>query len=423
MQSVAIIGFGCAGYNAVKAIRENGGHFEIDVYSNTDEGPYNPMLTTYYVSGKISEMEMFPFGSLKQIQEKLNIHVFRNTTVTELRANEKCIVTADGTEKIYDYIVIATGARAVLPPIKNIPERNAYTMRTVEDARCLRKALESDVTSAVVVGGQMVGIKVVELLHKRNIQTTLVDMAKQIFPLSATAHTAKIIEQRLKDSGIELEFGSALTAVEETTSGLISYFSNGTKKQSDIIVFCSGIRSNISFVNFNEIEIGHAAIKTDLHMQTNIPGIYAVGDCCETKDLLNNENSYIGLWANANMQGRIAGENICGMNTSYSGNLIHNITHYMDTDFISIGDCRADGEHLFWKSKDNSWELEAILNERKLLAVNILDNANVTGVIKQILLHRAVHPEQKMTEVEKLVLQRSGMNANIITKLGGGSVD
>lgn len=420
MQLVAVIGFGCAGYNAVKAIRENGKDFEIDVYSNTNEAPYNPMLTTYYVSGKISEKEMFPFGSLEEIREKLQIRVFCNTPVAKLLAKEKCVVTSDGCKRKYDHIVIASGARAVLPPIKGIPEKNVYTMRTADDARRLLAALQQGVASAVVVGGQMVGIKVVELLHKRGVKTALVDMAKQIFPLSATAHTAKIIEERLRSAGIELGFGSALTSVAETEKGLVSRYADGSERCSDIVVFCSGIRANISFVDFDELEIGRAAIKTDLNMRTNIPGVYAVGDCCETVDMLNGGNSYIGLWANANIQGRVAGENICGLDTSYGGNLIHNITHYMDTDFISIGDCRAEGEHLFWRSRDGSWKMEVILREGRILAVNILDNANVSGAVKQVLLRRASYPEQEMTEMEKMVLLRSGISAGIIAKLGGG---
>ena len=423
MQTVAIIGFGCAGYSAAKAIREHSKEYMIDIYSNTNEAPYNPMLTTYYVSGKISEKEMFPLGSLEEIQEQLQVHVKCSTPVVKLRAREKTIVTADGQERAYDYIVIASGARAVLPPIKGLPEHGIYTMRTAADARRLAAALDEGVRSAVVVGGQMVGIKVVELLHKRGIKTALVDMATQIFPLSAMKSTADVIEARLRRAGIELGFGSALTGVEETMHGLLSLYADGSERCSDIIVFCSGIKANIPFVDFEELDVGRAAIKTDLHMRTKVPGVYAVGDCCETTDVLSGSSSYIGLWANASLQGKVAGENICGEESVYQGNLIHNITHYMDTDFISIGDCRAEGEHVFWRSKDGSWQLEAILGGGRILGVNILDNADVSGAVKQVLLRRAAEPETAMTEIETMVLLRSGMPAGIAAKLGGAGLD
>lgn len=421
MQTVAIVGFGCAGYHATKAIRASGGEHVIDVYSNTGEAPCNPMLTTYYVSGKISEKEMFPLGDLEEIQQALKLHVLCNTPVVKLRAGEKTVVTADGREKHYDHIVIASGARAVLPPIKGLPEKGVYTMRTADDARCLAAVLDQGINSAVVVGGQMVGIKVVELLHKRGIKTALVDMAEHIFPLSAMQSTAIVIEGRLKAAGIELGFGSALTGVKETEKGLVSCYADGTERCSDIVVFCSGIKANIPFVDFEELAVGHAAIKTDLHMRTNVPDVYAVGDCCETTDVLSGEDSYIGLWANAALQGRVAGENICGKESTYTGNLIHNITHYMDTDFISIGNCRAEGERLFWRSKDGSWQMEAILKEGRILAVNILDNADVSGAVKQVLLRRAARPEKAMSETEKMVLLRSGMPTSVIAKLGGGT--
>lgn len=418
MKTVAVIGFGCAGFSAARAVRQACPDTIIHIYSDTDEAPYNPMLTTYYVSGKIEEKAMFPLGDLDSVAGELRAEIFRSSPVTELRAKTMEIVLADGSVKKYDDIVIASGASAVIPPIKDLPEKGIYTMRTASDARRLEKALDDNVGSAVVVGAQMVGIKVVELLVKRGIKTTLADMEAQMFPASAYETTAAVIAERLEKAGVELRLGSAITAVSRQGSGLCSQFADGSKLDSDIVIFCSGIRPNISFVNRDEIEVGYG-IKTNLRMETSVPHIYAAGDCCETKNILTGESAYIGLWANSAMQGKVAGNNIAGKSDSFAGSLIHNITHYMDTDFISVGDVKAEGERVFWAKPDGSWSIEATMRDGKMLALNILDNANLAGPVKNVLLHQATHPGKAMSDSNKLILARSGMPADIIAKLGG----
>lgn len=418
IKSVAVIGFGCAGFSAARAIREAEPDRIIDIYSDTDEAPYNPMLTTYFVSGKIEESTMFPLGDLDTIRKTLGANILTGTPVTRLRARERTLELADGSERQYDDIVIATGAGAVIPPIKNLPERGLYTMRTAGDARRLEKALDDTVKSAVVVGAQMVGIKVVELLVKRGIRVVFADMEKQVFPASAYESTAEVIASRLRAAGVELKLGTAVSGVKDEGDGLSVSFSDGARERADIVVFCSGIRPNIAFVDRTELEVG-VGIKTDLQMRTSVPHIYAAGDCCETLNVLTGENAYIGLWANSSVQGRVAGHDICGVKDSYPGNLIHNITHYMDTDFISIGNVKAEGRRIFWESPSGGWRMEATVSEGRILALNILDNAGVSGPVKNILLHQAAHTGEGMSEAAKLTLHRSGMPERVIKALGG----
>lgn len=418
MKTAAIIGFGCAGFSAARAIRQADPDRVIHIYSDTDEAPYNPMLTTYYVSGRIEERAMFPLGDLESAARELRAEIFCSCPVAELRAGEREIVLPDGSVRRYDDIVVASGAGAVIPPIKDLPQRGIYTMRTASDARRLEKVLARGVESAVVVGAQMVGIKVVELLRKRGIRTTLADMEKHMFPASAFESTAAVIGSRLESAGVRLRLGAAIHAVEERGTGLVSRFSDGSSEESNIVVFCSGIRPNLAFVNREEIQVG-VGIKTNLRMESSVPHIYAAGDCCETKNILTGENAYIGLWANSAMEGRVAGSNIAGEETYYQGNLIHNITHYMDTDFISVGDVKAPGERVFWEKGDGSWRIEATMDGGRMVALNILDNANVSGPVKNVLLHQAAHPGEEMSASAKLILARGGVPAKIIAQLGG----
>ena len=418
MGRTAIIGFGCAGYYAAKTLREGAPEMQIDVYSDTALAPYNPMLTTYFVSKKIKQEGMFPFGDLETVRRELNLNVLAQTKVLHLNAKQRTVQTEQGWSGPYDDIVICTGAYPLVPGFARGLKRNSYTMRTVEDALALEHALRNgQVKSALVVGGQMVGIKVVELLLQQNIKTVLVDMAPRIFPVSACESVSHVIEKRLEEKGVEQRYSCALSSVEETENGIRSEFSDGSSVETDMIVFCAGIRANLPFVDPEEIPVNRA-VEVDLHMQTGAAHIYACGDCCEVRDIQTGANSSIGLWANAVEQGKTAALNILGKRVEYQGNLVHNITHFMDMDFISIGNCNAPGEHLRWEG--DGWLVEVILDDNgRPECINILDNAKVAGPLKALLIRRFKAPEAPLPVSMELQMVKSGMPSALIEALGG----
>ena len=186
MEKMAIVGFGCAGYRAAEAIRRAGCDAQIDVYSDTELPPYNPMLTTYYVKGAIPYEALFPFGPLEKIIKETGVRFHGNTPVTGLLPDEKLLRFADGTERRYDKILLK--------------------MRTAQDAVQLRKTLEKgEIKSALVIGASWVGIKVVEDMVAYGVPCTLVDGAKWMFYVAAFEETAKRAQADLEGKGIQSE--------------------------------------------------------------------------------------------------------------------------------------------------------------------------------------------------------------------------
>lgn len=119
MAAYAIIGFGCAGYHALKAIRDTDSSCTVDIYSEHTDSPYNPMLTTYYASNRLRYEGMFPFGTLENIGLSFHAQIHSGVKVTKLDAEAHEITLSDGSVKAYDGIVLATGARSFTPPIIN----------------------------------------------------------------------------------------------------------------------------------------------------------------------------------------------------------------------------------------------------------------------------------------------------------------
>ena len=421
MSKYAVIGFGCAGYHAAKALRECCPDAEIDVYSSTSDAPENPMLTTYYVSGKIGRDGVFPLGKKEDIIQDLGIRLYESTPVRHVKARERAVVLPDGTERRYDDIVLAAGSHPLVPPISGKPEKGVHVMRTVQDADKLLEAIHGGIRSALVIGASWVGIKVVEALYAHGVPSILADMAPRIFPTATLPEVAEVIHHRLEEKGVQLLFGRGISAMREEPDGIVSIFTDGTEVKSDIVALCMGVRPTVDYVDKDEVELGRG-IRVDRHMRTNVPHIYAAGDCCEAEELVLGQYMPVNLWANAAVQGELAGRNIAGYADEYQGNFIHNITHFLDMDFIGLGDNRAEGEHVSYSAPEG-WRIDLILRDGKLACVNILENTLMSGPLKAALLKRITAPESELGLDTLLALREAGLPEEIITKIEGDCHD
>ena len=450
MRTYAIVGFGTAGYHALKAIRRLDAGGTVDVYTNTGLAPYNPMLTTYYAGGKLSYREMFPFGSLEEIQKTCSFRCICDTVKSV--AAGRTVETENGEVRTYDKILIATGASAFAPAIPGLEPERRFFMRTDEDALRLSRALEDQrVKSAVVVGASMVGIKVAELLAKRGIRTVLADLASCMFPLAAYEDVAAEIGRRVEQKGVSLRFGRTIERVEleageaeqrpdagcgdagEQRPGAgcgrvpepesasprrprqIAVMTDGERLEADLVVLCIGTRANIGLAD-GGIETNRAILVNE-RMETSAEGIYAAGDCCAGTNIQSGERQIIGLWANANHQGTVAGINMAGGNARFEGNILHNITHFMDMDFIGFGDNRIQGETLVFGSLKQGLYLKAVCRDGRIAGVNILDSYPVSGMIKNYMLRLFREPESRFPPFQIGMLVKAGLTEEFIERL------
>ncbi len=419
MADYAVIGFGCAGYYGAKTIRENDPVGNITVFSEHNYSPYNPMLTTYYVAGKIPFEGMFPFGDMEKIKDELKLNLVTGRKVAAVDAETKTVKMEDGEEFKFDKILIATGASAFAPTFKGLDPSEAFYMRTLDDAIKLKNALdENNYKSALVVGASMVGIKVVELLNRKGIKTTFADMAPRIFPLAAYESVSKEIERRIEEKGVVMALGSALSEAEKTENGYICTMSDGKKVECDLIVLCIGTRTNVSMLNPRQIKINKGVI-VDENMRTSCEDIYCAGDVSEGAELQSKTSMIIGLWANAAHQGVTAGANMAGGTAKFDGNFMHNITHFMDMDFIGFGDNRLTGKRIVSGDITKGLYVEAVIGEEGLVGVNILDNYRISGAVKNYLYRIMETGNAKISPIQKGILIKEGLKPSFIEKLEG----
>ncbi len=410
----AVVGFGTAGYHAVESIREIDQTGEIHVYGDTGLAPYNPMLTTYYTSGKLEQSGMFPFGPLEDLQARLNF-VYHQERVEKVRAAEKAVVTGAG-EQLYDKILIATGATAFAPPVKDLAPEDTFVMRTAADAQRLKDRLEAGgVERAVVVGASMAGIKVVEALTKYGVQVCMVDLAHHIFPLAAYPEVSTVIEGRVARKGIDQRYGVTIDHMEVRDGRNIAVMTDGSEAGADVVALCIGTRAATGVVA-GEVAINRGIVVND-KMETSVPGIYAAGDCCEGNNLESGQTQIIGLWANANRQGRTAGLNMAGGDAHFGGNILHNITHFMDMDFIGFGDNRIPGEVLEYGDPAEGLYLRVVVADGKIAGANILDSCRISGILKNYMLRLFAGDTSPLPDYQRAMLLRAGVPAEFIARI------
>lgn len=383
-ESVVIIGNGCAGAECIKALRETGYQGRIDLLTDNKWPVFNPMLSTYYVAGKIAFDRLFPYGTGQEFYLKYRVEASPESPVVSLDGEQRLVYINAGPELRYDQCLIATGAAPIMPPIEGIASDRVYTMRTVEDAIRLKDAMTRRPRKALVIGASMVGIKLVELFYQAGMEVCLADLARHIFPMAAHPECAQVIEERLTRKGIHLQFGAGIEKVEETARGVRAYFKDSTQsEEADLLVMCIGVRANTGFVDRKQVAVDRG-ILVDGHMRTNMPGLYAAGDVSQGENLLSGQPEIIGLWSNARSQGRTAGRNMAGGNEVFCGNIPHNMTHFMGMDFVGIGD--VNNQDRMEKKYDGKRYIQLFWKEGLLTGANFVDSYTESGAVKHALM-------------------------------------
>lgn len=425
MVHYAIVGFGNAGYHAARAIRARDPQGEIHILSDQTFPPANPMLTTYYVKGALDWPGLFPYGSLEELSRSMKLHLHMGRPVRRVHPVQRELELDGGERFEYGQCLICTGASAFLPPAEGMGLANVCCVRTPQDACRLKDALETQrLRSILVVGASMVGIKVVELADQYGIACTLADGAPHLFALAAFRDTAERIELFLKSRGISLAFSAMLDKIVQSpkapSGALTAIMKDGRQLPADLIVVCIGARANMELVRGTPVATGRG-ILVDRGMRTNVPGLYAAGDCCEGYELQSKEQRNIGLWANAGYQGRTAGANMAGADESFDYTILHNISHFMGIDFLGMGDIvhpQPGDRYRRWQR--GTLYIQAMEGaDGTLKGLNLLGGAAVSGIVKNHFMKRLSGENVQLDALSRCQLKNAGFPQNFIDYLGG----
>ncbi|MBI9099295.1 MAG: FAD-dependent oxidoreductase [Spirochaetaceae bacterium] len=223
---------------------------------------------------------------------------------------------------LYDKLVLATGATPVKPPIPGIDLDGIDTLQSMEDAIRLKSiAKEKKVKNAVVVGGGLIGIETCEAFELAGINITVIEMQDQILPF-LDWEMAKLVENHMISKGVKVITGKGVTRFLGKDGKIEAVeISGGDVLPCEHAVFSIGVKPNVKLAIDAGIKIGEAGgISVNRFMQTSDPDIYAAGDCVEVTNLITHNKQHWPMGDAANLQGRVAAQNIVyGNKQEYKG--------------------------------------------------------------------------------------------------------
>ncbi len=322
MAKLVVIGGVAAGMSAASKARRMNKDMDIEVYTDEEYISYAGCGLPYYVQGLV-EKEGKLIARTKEQFAKQGIKVFTNHKVISILPGEMQIIVVDseGTEKkvSYDKLVIATGARAFVPPLSGKELDNVFTVKSIPSAKLIKEQVKNeDVKNIVIVGGGYIGLEMAEAFAAWKKQITIVELAPQLLG-NIDEDMAALVEEYLTKEGVQVRKGEKVLALEGEKR-VRKVVTDKGEIPADLVILAIGIQPNSELAAQAGIELGiKGAIKVNKYMETNIPGIYAAGDCATAYHLLYQDDAYVPLGTTANKQGRVAGENAAGGRAEFSG--------------------------------------------------------------------------------------------------------
>lgn len=337
MEKIVIIGGVAAGPKAAAKARHLNPDAEINIYTEDTNVSYSACGLPFFIEGNFDDPQMLIAREIQEFEDT-NIHIHLLNRVTKILPETKQITVLDMQKNQeftvdYDKLVIATGARPFIPPIKNVDLKNVFTLRTVEDGINIKeKVLKSK--QAVIVGGGYIGIELLEAFVKQGLSVKMIEFAPHIMSVFDDDISETIKEYILEKDSDKVEIINSDSVIEiytDETSGEAKGVKtkNGVEFEADIILIATGVKPNVEIAKDAGIELGESgAIKVNNKMQTNIKDIYAAGDCAEKIQIVSNTPQWVPLGSTANKEGRCAAINLCGGEDCFDGILGSAVTRY-----------------------------------------------------------------------------------------------
>ena len=323
---VLVLGGVAAGTKiAAKLMREDRAN-EVIVLNKGKNISYAGCGLPYYVGHVIENKEELIVNTPLKYEKLTGVKVLTEVEAINVEPEAKKVTAVDlktqeTKEYTYDKLVIAVGASPVKPPIEGCDLENVFFMRTPEDAIRLRETIDAGgIKKAVVVGAGYIGLEIAENLKTLGVRPFVLDMAPQILAPGFDKEMADYAEGKLSESGIPVVTGVAVTEIEG--NGKVEKVVTSKKAyKADLVVLSAGIRPNTAFLKDTGLEMFKGTILTNEYGETNLPDIYAAGDCAMVHNAITGKAAWSPMGSTANIAGRVIAQNMMGAKISYRGTL------------------------------------------------------------------------------------------------------
>ena len=300
-----ILGAGPAGVIAAETIRKLSPTDAITLVGDEPEPPYSRMAIPYLLMGNVDERGTYLRKGASHFAD-LKVNVVR-ARVTSVQIATKTVALDNGQSLAFDTLLVATGSHPIRPPIPGIGSAGVHACWTLDDARKIM-ALATQGARVLQLGAGFIGCIIMEALAARGVKLSVVEMGDRMVPRMMGPTAGGMIRDWCEAKGVQVFTG---TKVESITPGtpLQVKLSNGQTMEADLVISAAGVRPAIGYLENSGIQC-LLGVLTDEHLQTNVPGVYAAGDCAEAFDKVSGKTIVSAIQPNAAEQARVAAANM-----------------------------------------------------------------------------------------------------------------
>ncbi len=398
-----ILGGVAAGTKAAAKLKRLDRQAQVIIFTKSQDISYAGCGLPYYIGGDIPTREGLIVNSPAKYAGLTGAQVQTGCEAVGVDSGKKQVSVrrADGSifTETYDKLIIATGAVPFVPPVEGVALHGAFCVRTPDDAVQIREYAEkNNCRKAVVCGAGFIGLEVAENLAAMQMEVTVIDAASQIMPNAFDADMAGYAKRRLKASGMRVLTSVSLTGINgnEHVEGVST---DGGILAADLVILAIGVRPATAFLNDSGIEMFKGTIIVDKDMRTNIPDIYAAGDCAMVKNAITEKPQWSAMGSTANLAARAMAKKLYDAGDGYGGCLGTGVVRLLPTlnggrtgltqeqaeaagyDAVSVVCVLDDKAHYYPDASSFIVKLTADAKSRRILGIQVLGAGAVDKMV------------------------------------------
>ena len=338
---VVIVGGVAGGATAAARIRRLDEQAEIVIFERTGFISYANCGLPYFIGDVISDPDDLTLQSPEGFFRRFRIVAKIHHEVISINSDKKTVMvknleTGSVFEETYDKLLLSPGAKPIMPKL-DVEMDNVFSLRTVEDTFRIKSYIKKyRPQSVILAGGGFISLELAENLCNLGIEVTIIQSGNQLMAPFDTDMSA-FIHNELRRQGIKLVFGNKVEKITAENNATV-VLDSGCTLQADMVVVAIGVVPDTSLAKGAGLALGiKDSIVVNDKMETSIQDIYAVGDAVQIKNFVTKQEDLIALAGPANKQGRIAADNICGLNSRYTGSQGSSVIKIFDLTAATTG--------------------------------------------------------------------------------------
>lgn len=340
---IVIVGGVAGGATAAARIRRLDEKAEIVIFERTGFISYANCGLPYFIGDVINDPDDLTLQSPAGFFRRFRIIAKIHHEVVAINPDSKTVTvknleSGELFEESYDKLILSPGAKPVIPKLSEAARDTVFTLRTVEDTFKIKEYVNSNHPStAILAGGGFISLELAENLKALGINVTVVQNGNQLMnPFDP--EIAAFIHNELRRQGVNIVFGHAVEEIKGHENGVEVVLRGECILHADMAALAIGVTPDTALAKDAGLQLGlKGSIVVNDRMETSVPDIYAVGDTVQVKNFVTGEDDLIALAGPANKQGRIAADNICGIDSRYGGSQGSSVLKIFDLTAATTG--------------------------------------------------------------------------------------